>query len=52
MPSNEIVINGVIHYELGDSKMDGLFSYLAEHGVGMGEESKPEITEEVKKDET
>ena len=32
MPGNVVQINGMIEYYVGDSKMDGLLSYLKDNG--------------------
>lgn len=48
MPGNIIVINGLIEYYVGDSKMDGLLEYLDEHGLKREKEKAETERKEVK----
>lgn len=45
MPGNTVLINGVIEYYVGDSKMDELLEYLDKYGSKIDK-----ITKEVKGD--
>ncbi len=42
MPGNQIVINKIIEYYVGDSKMDELLAWLDNNGIKQGEETDAE----------
>ena len=45
MPGNQIVINGVIKYYVGDSKMEELLTWLDSNGIKQGVETDAKIEE-------
>ena len=47
MPGNTTLINNVIEYYVGDSKMDELMEYLKEKGYPLNKEAKKLNKEEL-----
>ena len=39
MPGNDVLINGVIKYYVGDSKLGELLAWLDNNGIKQGEET-------------